>query len=149
MSISFNETLTTSSARTSAINALCRRWHDEGTFSDVIGGRKWRDELYPVFKNPFGKREFVSLSVVVHYNTKGDSMGLTVFELKTEDPSSNYAFSIERSAAALFAFVTYGVHMTVYQLHEDPTSNDTVEGTRKQVNIWVPRRSRTKQTYVS
>ncbi|QRW26027.1 hypothetical protein RhiXN_11104 [Rhizoctonia solani] len=42
------------------------------------------------------------------------------------------AFELERSACQLFGFVTYGVHMTMY------TSD---------YRIWVPRRSRTKQTW--
>ncbi|KAI0059906.1 hypothetical protein BV25DRAFT_1828313 [Artomyces pyxidatus] len=50
--------------------------------------------------------------------------------------SANYAFAMERSACALFGVVTYGVHMTVYE--EDDTGA---------MQIWVPRRSATKQTW--
>ncbi|CAE6402332.1 unnamed protein product [Rhizoctonia solani] len=42
------------------------------------------------------------------------------------------AFRLERTACELFGFVTYGVHMTMY------TSD---------YRIWVPRRSKTKQTW--
>jgi len=48
----------------------------------------------------------------------------------------NYAFEMERSCCALFGVVTYGVHMTIYQ-------EDGFEG----VQIWVPTRARTKQTW--
>lgn len=44
-------------------------------------------------------------------------------------------FSMERSAAALFGIVTYGVHMTAYTESAD------------EIKIWTPRRSPTKQTY--
>lgn len=44
-------------------------------------------------------------------------------------------FEIERSAAPLLGIVTYGVHMTVF--------TKTDEG----LKLWIPRRSRHKQTY--
>lgn len=50
-------------------------------------------------------------------------------------PNGNLLFSMERSAAALFGIVTYGVHMTGYV--------ETADG----MKIWTPRRSPTKQTY--
>ena len=43
--------------------------------------------------------------------------------------------SIERSASPLFGINTYGVHMTVYTY------------TDRGMNIWVPRRAASKQTY--
>lgn len=51
-------------------------------------------------------------------------------------PNREVLFTIERSASPLFGIVTYGVHMTGY-LH-------TPDG---ELQIWVPRRSRNKQTY--
>lgn len=42
------------------------------------------------------------------------------------------AFTLERSACELFGFVTYGVHMTMYT---------------PDYKIWVPRRSKNKQTW--
>jgi isopentenyldiphosphate isomerase len=50
-------------------------------------------------------------------------------------PGNELLYSIERSASALFGVVTYGVHMTAYS---------NIEG---ELKIWVPRRSKTKQTY--
>lgn len=50
-------------------------------------------------------------------------------------PGRQLLFSMERSAAALFGIVTYGVHMTAY------TQSDAG------IKIWTPRRSPTKQTY--
>ncbi|QRW13353.1 NUDIX family hydrolase [Ceratobasidium sp. AG-Ba] len=44
----------------------------------------------------------------------------------------NIAFAFERSACELFGLITYGVHMTMYL---------------PDYRIWVPRRSRTKQTW--
>lgn len=51
-------------------------------------------------------------------------------------PDREVLFTIERSASPLFGVVTYGVHMTAY-FHSP-------EG---ELRIWVPRRSRNKQTY--
>jgi len=50
--------------------------------------------------------------------------------VRTPEP----ALVLERSACALFGIVTYGVHMTVFT-HD--------------FKVWVPRRSKTKQTFVS
>jgi 8-oxo-dGTP pyrophosphatase MutT (NUDIX family) len=47
---------------------------------------------------------------------------------------------LERSAAQLFGVVTYGVHMTAYCIDPSRSSLDAYQ-------IWVPRRSKTKQTY--
>lgn len=51
-------------------------------------------------------------------------------------PDGSLLLSMERSASQLFGVVTYGVHMTAYQR--------TVDGAYE---IWVPRRSDTKQTF--
>lgn len=53
-------------------------------------------------------------------------------------PDGVLLYTIERSAAALFGVVTYGVHMTAYV--KSPTSSHGIK-------IWIPRRSRTKQTF--
>lgn len=53
-------------------------------------------------------------------------------------PGDELLYSIERTAAALFGFVTYGVHMTAYT-----KAHEVSHG----IKIWVPRRSREKQTY--
>ncbi|QDS73260.1 hypothetical protein FKW77_004337 [Venturia effusa] len=53
-------------------------------------------------------------------------------------------FRIERSASPLFGVVTYGIHLTAYT-----TSHPASDSARRadDMKIWVPRRSRTKQTY--
>lgn len=53
-------------------------------------------------------------------------------------PNQELLYSIERTAAALFGIVTYGVHMTAYTPAADSSYG---------IKIWVPRRSRGKQTY--
>ena len=89
--ISFHPSIDTPSKRTDAMGRLCKRWRDSDTiFQDTIGPRKWRNEMYPVYRNPFG----------VHLND-----------------TNNYLFEMERSACSLFGVATYGVHMTIY--HED------------------------------
>jgi len=62
-----------------------QEWISGGLFSDITGGRLWRNELYTVYTNPFGPLV-----------------------------EENIAFDVERSAAALFGVVTYGTHMTMY-----------------------------------
>jgi isopentenyldiphosphate isomerase len=49
-------------------------------------------------------------------------------------------FLLERSAAHLFGVVTYGVHMTAYCIDPNRKYLDAYQ-------IWVPRRSMTKQTF--
>ncbi|THV02176.1 nudix hydrolase 20 [Dendrothele bispora CBS 962.96] len=86
--------LNTPSKRTTALKELSERWRDEEVFPDVSGKRKWRNEMYPVYKDPFGVHDYPSDAGRDDYN---------------------YAFEIERSVCALFGIVTYGVHMTIYQ----------------------------------
>ena len=50
-------------------------------------------------------------------------------------PKGEFLLELERSASPLFGIVSYGVHATCYV--------EDADGMR----IWVPRRSRTKQTY--
>jgi len=113
--LSFASGISTPSVRTEAMKELCERWRDTDLFEDVIGPNKWRGELYPVYRNPFG----------VHDKIYGEEY---------PDDKGNYAFEMERSAAALFGIVTYGVHMTIYHDSEDG------------MKIWVPTRAGTKQT---
>lgn len=119
--VSFHPSIDTPTKRTQVMKKLCERWRDSGTiYQNVIGPKKWRNEMYPVYRNPFG----------VHRAHDPDA----VEDLDT----GNYAFEMERSACPLFGVVAYGVHMTIYQ--ENPDGTD--------LRIWVPTRSRTKQTYV-
>lgn len=55
-------------------------------------------------------------------------------------PGGQFLLDMERSASPLFGIVAYGVHLTAYVGDKD---GDGDEGLR----IWVPRRSRTKQTF--
>ncbi|KAF9453350.1 nudix hydrolase 20 [Macrolepiota fuliginosa MF-IS2] len=122
-SVSFSAWCDKPSKRTEAMREVCERWRDTGLFADVCGPTKWRGELYPVYKEPFGVHDHAS-SVM----EGGDESRL------------NYAFEMERSACALFGVVTYGVHMSIYEEREDEQGN-------RSLNVWVPTRSRTKQTF--
>jgi hypothetical protein len=64
------------------MSELCIRWRDTGLFPNVIGPKKWRGEMYPVYANPFGPHDYA-----------GDTTG-------------NYKFEMERSACGLFGAVT-------------------------------------------
>ncbi|RAH68026.1 thiamine pyrophosphokinase-related protein [Aspergillus aculeatinus CBS 121060] len=55
-------------------------------------------------------------------------------------PGGEFLLEMERSATPLFGVVSYGIHATCYVEDND---DDDDRGLR----IWVPRRSRTKQTY--
>jgi hypothetical protein len=107
---------------------LCTRWRDTGLWSDVIGPKKWRGELYPIYHDPFGPH------LLVQDGTQELEAGVPD-EDSAGEACPNYAFSVERSACALFGFVTYGVHMSVFE-----------EDEHGHVKMWVPRRARTKQT---
>src|ERR1700733_10939371 len=94
--VSFASWLVTPADRTNAMKELCERWRDTGLFEDTIGPKKWREEYYPVYRDPFG----------AHDNVEGQQF---------IDDKLNYAFEMERAAAALFGIVTYGVHLTIYR----------------------------------
>ncbi|KAG9001009.1 hypothetical protein FRB94_005033 [Tulasnella sp. JGI-2019a] len=100
--VSFASHLSSFRDLSSVMKQLCETWRDTGEFSNVIGGRMWRNELYTVYeKSPFRDLESI-------------------------------AFAVERSCCALFGFVTYGVHLTMYT---------------PDMKLWVPRRAKTKQTW--
>ncbi|KAF9224860.1 hypothetical protein BS17DRAFT_779167 [Gyrodon lividus] len=118
--VSFHPSINTPAKRTDVMKKLCERWRDGGTiYQDIIGPKKWRNEMYPVYRNPFG----------VHLPYDPD--------VKRGPDTGNYAFEMERSACALFGVATYGIHMTIY--HDNPDGSN--------VRIWVPTRSRMKQTW--
>lgn len=83
--VSFSSSITTFEDRTALCKHLCEQWRDAGLFPDVIGGRLWRDELYPIY--PIAMKD------------------ITI---------EGAAFVMERVCCALFGLVTYGVHMTLY-----------------------------------
>ncbi|KAG5643527.1 hypothetical protein DXG03_000719 [Asterophora parasitica] len=118
-SVSFRDWLDTHGKRTLAIKELCERWRDTLLFEDVCGPKKWREELYPVYANPFG----------AHDHPTSAAPGEVL----------NFVFEMERSACALLGVITYGVHMSIYEELE-------ADG-EKGLRVWVPTRSRTKQTF--
>ncbi|CAE6448584.1 unnamed protein product [Rhizoctonia solani] len=63
---------------------------------------------------------------------RNERYSIYVHPFKNVGVGGEVAFGLERAACELFGFVTYGVHMTMY------TSD---------YRIWVPRRSKTKQTW--
>ncbi|KDN44285.1 hypothetical protein RSAG8_05549, partial [Rhizoctonia solani AG-8 WAC10335] len=63
---------------------------------------------------------------------RNEQYSVYVHPFKNIGIGGDVAFRLERTACELFGFVTYGVHMTMY------TSD---------YRIWVPRRSKTKQTW--
>ena len=106
----FSESYTDRASRSAILEATCLRWHKTGVFAEVVGGRQWRNELYAVFSDPF----------------------------KFGGDPEDIVFTIERSAAALFGLVTYGVHMTVFQ--------KPAPGRGGEILTWVPTRAKTKPT---
>ncbi|CUA69905.1 Thiamine pyrophosphokinase [Rhizoctonia solani] len=80
---------------------------------------KWRDQGF--FAGAIGGRQW-----------RNEPYSIYVHPFKNIGLDGEVAFRLERAACELFGFVTYGVHMTMY------TSD---------YRIWVPRRSKTKQTW--
>ncbi|KAF7291320.1 Thiamine pyrophosphokinase [Mycena indigotica] len=115
--ISFHASIDTPAKRSAVMKALCERWRDTGIYPDIIGPGKWRDERYPVYRNPFGQHDYPAADA-------GDNDEL------------NYAFEMERAACALFGIVTYGVHLSIYQ-----------EGVDRALKVWVPTRAKTKSMW--
>ncbi|KAJ7054781.1 nudix hydrolase 20 [Mycena amicta] len=120
--ISFHSSIDTPVKRTLAMKTLCERWRDTGVYPDIIGPGKWRDERYPVYRDPFGGHDYP----VDAEAGNGDQL--------------NYAFEMERAACALFGIVTYGVHMSVYQEGEGDMG-------QRELKVWVPTRAMTKSVW--
>ncbi|KAJ7645804.1 NUDIX hydrolase domain-like protein [Mycena rosella] len=118
--ISLAAALDTHAMRTAAMRELCERWRDTGRFADIIGPKKWRAEMYPVYQDPFGAHDHPATA-------KGGAEGL------------NFAFEMERAACALFGIVTYGVHLSIYQ------ETRGVDGTG--LRLWIPTRASTKSMW--
>lgn len=118
-SVSFRNWLDSASKRTKSMKELCKRWRDTGLFPNICGPKKWRNEMYPIYSDPFG----------FHDHPLGAA----------HQDAVNYAFEMERSACALFGVVTYGVHLNIY----DEVLQD--DGQRS-LRIWVPTRALTKPT---
>ncbi|KAM0789109.1 hypothetical protein ACM66B_003164 [Microbotryomycetes sp. NB124-2] len=91
------------------VDRVVRGWKMSGEFAELLDG--WRDEEYTIY----GPRP----------------------ETENPLPGSNVAFTMERSACALFGFATFGVHLAAYI----PETAD------QPLRIWVPKRSATKQTW--
>jgi hypothetical protein len=89
--ISFSDALNTPLSRTATMAELCMRWRDTGMFPDIIGPKKWRNELFAVFADPLGPHDY------------------------NQDGSGNFVFEMERSACPLFGIVLFGVHMSFYE----------------------------------
>ncbi|THH28634.1 hypothetical protein EUX98_g5550 [Antrodiella citrinella] len=120
-SIAFASHLDTPAKRSAVMKELCERWRDAGVFPEQMGPKKWRAEMYAVYRNSFGPLD-------------SPAEGADI-----QDDSRNYAFMMERAAAAIFGIVTYGMHLTVYH-------DEVIDGERS-CKIWVPRRAKTKQTW--
>lgn len=118
--ISFSDWVDTPGKRNAVLKGLCERWRDTELFPDVCGTKKWRNEMYAIYADPFGPHD--------HPDNNEDGKPL------------NYAFEMERSACALFGVITYGVHMSIYE-------EDVDEKGRKTLRIWVPTRALTKPTW--
>ncbi|KAJ7609496.1 nudix hydrolase 20 [Roridomyces roridus] len=119
--ISFAPSIDTHSARSALMREMCERWSRAGLFPSIIGAKKWRDELYAVYRDPFGVHDYP----------------------KVNNPDSellNFAFEMERAACALFGIVTYSVNMNMYQEYE--TSNG-----KKGLRMWIPTRAMTKSQW--
>ncbi|KAJ7099863.1 nudix hydrolase 20 [Mycena crocata] len=119
--ISFNASIDTHAKRTAIMKELCERWRDTGIFPDIIGPKKWRAEMYPVYRDPFG----------IHDHPSGGSGA---------EQQLNFAFEMERAACALFGVITYGVHLSMYQ--------ETVDASgQRSLRVWTPTRASTKSMW--
>lgn len=98
--ISFALDVNTPLKRSAAMKELCERWRDQELFANICGPKKWRAELYPIWKDPFGAPEYPSPG-------------------QEDSDAYNFAFEMERSACALFGVITYGVHSTFYERGDD------------------------------
>ncbi|KAJ7608341.1 nudix hydrolase 20 [Roridomyces roridus] len=108
------------SINTHSMREMCERWSQTGLFASIIGPKKWRDELYAVYRDPFGVHD---------YPQANDS-----------EDSLNFAFETERAACALFGIVTYSVNMNMYQEYENSAG-------KRSLKIWIPTRAKTKSQW--
>lgn len=53
--VTFAGHLSTPARRSATMKALCERWRDTDRFAEVIGPKKWRGEMYPIYRDPFGQ----------------------------------------------------------------------------------------------
>lgn len=60
-------------------------------------------------------------------------------------PNNELLFNVERSASPLFGVVTYGTHMNCYV--RVSAEEQAKEGSKYDMKMWIPRRSRQKQTF--
>lgn len=143
----FTPELDSPALRTAAVASYLRKWHENGVFDDVIGGRLWRDELYDVYANPFGPRRISQRPPDAYTTSDAPTADLprTKGVVDADVGDRNYLFSMERAACALFGVVTYGVHMIAYEQDGYGLGAPTTDSIR----MWIPRRSATKQTLVS
>ena len=127
--ICFASHLSNRETRSAAIKKVCEGWRDGGVlFQEVMGPRKWRNEAYAIYENCLGPRVVKDPKLSSPHSDGLDPKVHAAGE-------ANHVFDIERSAAALFGLVTYGIHMTVYEKDDDGA-----------IKIWVPTRAKTKQT---
>jgi hypothetical protein len=88
--VHFHEDCITPEQRTDALIQTTTMWRDGGKFEAIVGPKKWREELYPIYRDPY------------------------------QEPSTEaIACEVPRAAAALFGIVTRGVHLIVYQRPRD------------------------------
>ncbi|KAJ7291805.1 nudix hydrolase 20 [Mycena rebaudengoi] len=118
--VGFHASINDHAKRTAVMKELCERWRDTGRYPDIIGPKKWRDEMYPVYRDPFGIHDYP--------NRSGSQEHL------------NFAFEMERAACALFGIITFGVHMNMYQ---EPVGASG----EKSLRIWIPTRATTKSMW--
>ena len=133
--ISFAAHVNTPTARSRVMKELCERWRDEGLWSNTIGPKQWRNEMYPIYRDPFGPHDAP---------TEAEQFRGAAELESTDSPQGddrNYAFMMERAASALFGVVTYGVHMSVYEEDID------AEGVPMAHRMWIPTRSSSKPTW--
>lgn len=120
-------TQATEEERTAAVKATVDFWREKKTFKVLEG---WRNELYPCY-GPSADYGRAAESAANGKETTGKDYELL--------------WNVERAASALFGIATYGVHLTAYTQIDEQRQKE--EGTKWDKLIWIPRRSKTKQTY--
>lgn len=127
--VQFSESLDSSSKRSEALAQLCQTWKDTGLFNVTIGPKFWRDELYPIYYDIFKR---------------------------SGDLSEDVAFVLERTCCSLFGLATYVRQSVKYRAKQLINKLGTVvQGVHLNMlledggKLWVPRRSKTKQTLVT